>query len=129
MNSAGPRPPFPDRKISETFLDFASPVLGDGSEEPRDSQLGDALRVAFSIWNAVVYADVLDDQHFLDEIRAATGGQLETAAIIELLIARKRELFADDPRLIGQWDVFLRDGALRLRADARDPYSVERQRR
>ena len=125
MDTIGLRPQFPDRKISETFLDFAAPVLGDAPERATEGQLDNALRVAFAAWNAVVYADAINDRCFLDEIRAATCGEPGPAAITELLIARKRELFGDDHRLIGQWKVSRRDGQFYLHAEARDPYPVK----
>lgn len=34
---------------------------------------------------------------------------------------RKRTLFGDDQRLMGEYKVFRKDGIMRLRADARDP--------
>ena len=125
VDTIGRRPPFPERKISETFLDFAAPVLGDVPEQATEGQLNRALRVAFVAWNAVVYADVINERRFLDELRAATCGHPGPAALTELLIVRKRELFADDHRVIGQWKVSLRDGEVHLRAEARDPYPVK----
>jgi hypothetical protein len=46
--------------------------------------------------------------------------------LIEQMIARKRELFADDTRLIGNWKVTRMEDGVKLHADARDPHSLPR---
>jgi len=46
--------------------------------------------------------------------------------LIEQMIARKRELFADDTRLIGNWKVTRTEDGVKLHADARDPHSLPR---
>jgi hypothetical protein len=74
----------------------------------------------------VVFADVLNDHRYLDEIRRLTGGKPETALLMEQLIARKRALFADDERLIGSWEVTRTEDGINLRADTRDPHSLVR---
>jgi hypothetical protein len=40
------------------------------------------------------------------------------------MIARKREFFADDERMIGDWEVTRTADGINVRADARDPYSM-----
>jgi hypothetical protein len=42
------------------------------------------------------------------------------------MIARKPELFAEDERMIGDWEVTRTADAINVRANARDPYSVPR---
>ena len=113
----------PDRKISETFLRFAAPLLHDRPSEVPEDRVREALRVSFTAWNAVVFADVLNDPRYLDEIRRLTAEKPETALLIEQLIARKRALFAHDERLIGSWEVTRTEDGINLHADARDPYS------
>ena len=92
---------FPDRKISETFLDFASPAMNDLPSEAAEHRARQALQVSFTIWNAVIFADVLNDHGYIDQIRHLTAGNPEAALHVEQMIARKRELFADDERMIG----------------------------
>jgi hypothetical protein len=116
----------PVRKISETFLCFAAPILHDLLSEAPEDRAREALQVSFTAWNAVVFADVLNDHRYLDEIRRLTGGKPETALLMEQLIARKRALFADDERLIGSWEVTRTEDGINLRADARDPHSLVR---
>jgi hypothetical protein len=116
----------PDQKISETFLRFAAPILHDLPSEAPEDRAREALRVSFTAWNAVVFADVLNDHRYLDEIRRLTADKPETALLMEQLIARKRGLFADDERLIGSWEVTRTEGSINLHADARDPHSLVR---
>ncbi len=85
----------PDRKISETFLRFAAPILHDLPSEVPEHRAREALRVSFTAWNAVVFADVLNDHRYLDEIRRLTADKAETALLMEQLIARKRGFFAE----------------------------------
>jgi hypothetical protein len=117
---------FPDRKISETFLDFAAPMLHDLPSEAPEHRARQALQVSFTVWNAVVFADVLADHGYLDQIRHLTAEDPETGLLMEQMIARKRELFADDKRMIGDWEVTRTADGINIRADARDPYSLPR---
>jgi hypothetical protein len=120
------RASYPNRKISETFLQFAAPVLLDLGGEEAEHRARETLKVSFTVWNAVVFADVLDEHRHLHEIRRLTAGNPGTAQLIEQLIARKRALFADDERLIGNWQLTLTEDGLNLHAEAQDPHSVAR---
>jgi hypothetical protein len=116
----------PDRKISETFLDFAAPLLHDLPSEAPERRAREALRLSFTAWNAVIFADALNDDRYLNEIRRLTADKPETALLVEQMIARKRALFADDARLIGNWEVTRTEDGINLHADARDPHSLPR---
>ena len=116
----------PDRKISETFLHFAAPLLHDLPSEVPERRAREALRVSFTAWNAVIFADVPNDHRHLNEIRRLTADKPEKALLMEQMIARKRTLFANDARLIGSWEVTHTEDGINLRADARDPHSLPR---
>jgi hypothetical protein len=117
-------PSFPDRKISETFLDFAAPLMEDLPSEALEHKAREALKVCFTVWNAVIFADVLHIHRFLDEIRGLTAAKAGTALLIEQLIARKRSLFANDERMIGNWVLTRTADGINLHAEACDPYST-----
>jgi hypothetical protein len=119
-------PRYPDRKISETFLDFAGPIIQDLPSEAPEHRARQALQVAFTAWNAVIFADVLNDHGYIDQIRHLTAGKPDAGQLVEQMIARKRELFADDERMIGDWEVTRTEDGINVRADARDPYSLPR---
>jgi hypothetical protein len=116
----------PNRKISETFLHFAAPLLDNLPSESPERRAQQALEVSFTAWNAVVFADVLNDHRHLDEIRRLTAHNPETALLMEHLIARKRAFFADDERMIGTWELMRTEDGINLRADARAPHSLPR---
>lgn len=121
------RTAYPNLKISETFLHFAAPLLDHLTSEASEDRAQQALEVSFAAWNAVVFADVLNDHRHLDEIRRLTADKPETALVMEQLIARKRALFADDERMIGTWELTrTKEDGINLRADARDPHSLPR---
>jgi hypothetical protein len=82
------------------------------------------LQVSFTVWNAVIFADVLNDHAHLDEIRRLTAGNPGVGLVVEQMIARKRSLFAGDERLIGNWEVTRTAEGINVRADARDPHSL-----
>lgn len=115
-----------DRKISETFLQFAAPLLHDLPSEALERRAREALEVSFTAWNAVIFADVLHDHRYINEIRHLTADKPESALLLEQMIARKRALFANDARLIGTWEVTRTEDGINLRADARDPHSLPR---
>jgi hypothetical protein len=112
---------FPDRKISETFLHFADPLLQDLGPHATIDQMEQALKLAFTVWNGVVYDDVNGNTHYLDMMRNQTRHDREIAALVDQLIARKRNLFGDDGRLVGEFKLTRKGGKIRLRAEARDP--------
>ena len=92
---------FRDRKISETFLDFAAPFLHDLPADGPERVAREALQVAFTAWNAVIFADVLNDHRYIAQIRRLTADNPTAALVVEQLITRKRAQFADDERMIG----------------------------
>ena len=118
---------FPDRKISETLLEFArlTPQALPSEEPERLAQ--EALRVAATVWNAVVFADVLNDQRHLDEIRRLISVTPQAAAHIEELIARKRAYFAQDERLVGDFEVTRAEDGINVHAEARNPHTIPRR--
>jgi hypothetical protein len=73
----------PNRKISETFLHFAAPMLHDLPSEAPERRARDALLVSFTAWNAVIFADVLNDDTYLNEIRLLTADKPETTLLVE----------------------------------------------
>jgi hypothetical protein len=111
----------PDRKISETFLEFAEPLLVPLGPGATEQEMNQALQIAFAVWNAVVYETVNDDTQYLDMLQDLTAGQPEVVAIVNPLIERKRQQFGNDHRLVGNFKLTIQNGELNLRAEARDP--------
>ena len=95
---------FPDRRLSETLFHFARLTPDALPDEAPERRAREALMVACTVWNAVVFADVLHDHRYLDEARRLMAGKPEAAVLVDQLIARKRAMFADDERLIGNFE-------------------------
>jgi hypothetical protein len=112
---------FPDRKISETFLHFAEPLLSGLGPKATDDQMNEALKIAFVVWNAVVYDTVNGETSLVDQLRQSTAHDPDLSLFIAQLIFRKHNLFGDDHRLVGEFKLTRKNGELNLRAEARDP--------
>lgn len=87
-----------------------------------------ALRLAYTVWNAVVLADVLGEDSYLVGLRRLLAGSPGPLALVETLISRKRALFGDDARIIGTYAVRKTAAGFNLQADARDPYTLPSRR-
>lgn len=111
-------------KISETLLEFVGPVLTMMPGVPIKT-VKEIVSVAVMVWNAVLLEDEEGTDH-LDDARRRLQcidderGREFMTAMVDDLADRKRTEFADDHRLIGNWQIFAeRDGGFRIRAEAR----------
>jgi hypothetical protein len=115
----------PKKKISETFLRFAAPVLSTMPEGATPSEIENVLRVPHLVWNALVLDHARGTTDWLTRVRQMIAPSPGSAAVIEDLIDRKRRLFADDNLLIGDFRVTRPGpGEINLWAEARNPYSA-----
>ena len=114
---------FPDRKISETLIDFAQPIVTMIDEHTNEEDIRSGFMIAVTVWNAHVFDTVHGDQSYLAQLRERLQGDQGVHPLIETLIRRKREQFADDMRAIGDCTVTWRSGDLHVWAEARDPYT------
>lgn len=117
--------PTPDRKISETLMEFAEPVIDMSPEDLSPEEAETMLRLPWLVWNAVVM-DGGKGTTYLAQARArleAAPTQAPGAlALFDMLVRRKRELFGQDRRLLGEVSVKRApDGGLTVRVEARMP--------
>jgi len=112
---------FPDRKISETFLEFAEPLLEKEGAPPTAQEAERVLQLASTIWNSVVYDTVHGNTEWVTRLRNQIAGHPPLEALIEQMILRKQSLFGHDLRLVGEFKILEKDGEWRLRAEARAP--------
>jgi hypothetical protein len=105
-------------------LDFAEPLLAPLGAAAAEQEMEGALQIAFTVWNAVVYDAVQGGDRWVSQVRRLAGNAPDPGVLmlVEQMIARKRSLFGDDQRLIGEYQFVRRNGELRLRAEARSPY-------
>ena len=114
---------FADRKISETLIDFAEPIVAIIDQHTTEKQVRKAFMIAVTVWNSLVFDTVHGDQKHLDLIRRNLGEDLEGTPFVRDLITRKEEHFAHDMRAISDYTVTYKDGNLHVLAEARDPYA------
>lgn len=99
----------PDRKISETILEFAQPILSPRGKIPELAAARSILGLAVSVWNFHAMATPLwGKPEYLADARAkmrAPGTPRELAEIFESLLARRAERYGDDPRVVGDWNL------------------------
>lgn len=117
---------FPNRKISETFLDFASPLTSMMPQDVSEASIEKVLGIAFVVWNGTILDGINGNEHHMAGIREPMARDPVLSALVTELIHRKHTLFRDDQRLIGNYRVTRKRGELRLWAEARDPYSLPR---
>ena len=115
---------FPDRKISETFLEFVSPLFKYLSPGADVHEIEKVIEIGFTAWNAVILSNVEGAPDYLDMIKTKLEHDIEGFAMVSELIDRKRKVFGGDQRLIGNYRVRMKHGELRLWAEARDPYTI-----
>lgn len=113
--------PFPETKISETFLEFAEPILGTeiGSLTAEETEKG--LSIAFVVWNAVVYDTVHGNTEWVTRLRKQVELDSQLTVLIDGLITRKQTRFGHDLRLVGKYEIVETNGEWRLRVEARSP--------
>jgi len=92
------------RKLSETVIDFARPMLDAESAQIDEHHMRAVLGFAIAVWNAVVAAAHAGKSLDAATIRADLPAHRWTTWL-EPLLARKRERFGDDLRLVGDWYV------------------------
>ena len=77
MAKRKPKLTFPDRKISDTLLRFADPILDVLGPDITEAEMERVLMVAWMAWNAVVYADVVGKRDLLDQFYTAMAHEPE----------------------------------------------------
>ena len=110
-------------KISATFLEFVSLSVEEMGQPPGERERDALLRLCWTVWNAVIYADFVGRTDPLDQLLESSRSNPAGIALIQALVQRKRSRrFADDDRLIGDYKLRDVDGEPRLWAEARSPY-------
>ena len=119
----------PQRKISETIIDFGAPLICELDTHQPIEIVRALFTIVITVWNAHVMAmPVWGKPQLLEQlgelVQAASAPPELLATCIELA-ARREQHFADDPRAVGQWNVeFDQSGSVRLHCDAHVPPSL-----
>jgi hypothetical protein len=93
------------RKLSETVLDFARPMLDAEGAQTDEHHMRATLGFVIAVWNAVVAATHAGESLDATTIRADLPVYRWTKWL-EPLLTRKRERFGDDLRIVGNWHVW-----------------------
>ncbi len=126
----------PERKLSETILDFAAPLLEPFGPAPELDEARRVVALAISVWNFHVMATpIWGKPKFLAQARKKMCASPNAkAALFEVLEQRRREFFNNDYRVVGAWSFesdAMGNGTLRCEGrlpegcDAYVPPSVE----
>lgn len=103
----------PGSKASEALLAFVEPV---GIERMGRQGAEQALQFASVVFAAVAQADHHNDPSMLQAVRDSVGLEPEVAAMVELLVKRKRAFFAEDKRVMSFEGLKMgADGELKVR--------------
>jgi hypothetical protein len=118
-----PQSRFPTRKISETIIDFAQPMLVHVDSTTSQETIRQGFLIAVTIWNAFVMDRVNGNSDYQTLMRKQVGDQWEVNPVIQALVERRKKDFADDMRFIADHQVLFDASGYRLRAAASDPYA------
>lgn len=94
-------------KLSARLLEFARPIFAALAPEPTIDRARAILQLAIPIWNAQILeqrgtpADLIEDLRR----RVKEGETPELAFLVAQLFQRKAELFPDDMRVVGDWEL------------------------
>jgi hypothetical protein len=106
------------RKLSETVIDFARPILDAEAAQIDEHHMRDVLGFAITVWNSVVAAAQAGETLDAATLRAEFSAD-RWLAWVEPLLTRKRERFGDDVRLVGHWHVRRHRGQLDIQMETR----------
>ncbi len=120
----------PERKLSESLLDLAAPLLESLGPVPERDEALRAIELAIMVWNLHVMAGpIWEKPHYLAEaLKTMHGPQSapELAATFDLLSSRWRAKFSLDPRCVGKWSFDpVETGRCDLVCESRLPQGVE----
>jgi len=117
----------PSLKISQTFIDFVKPVMPPVDENTTEDQIRTIFEIGFMVWNAVLLDSVNNNDYYIGYIEEILSQNPGFDFFINPLIERRKTLFANDKRMIGNFTVTYKDGNINVRAEAKAPNKTERK--
>jgi len=110
----------PTRKISETILDFGSPILRVLPENVTKEEFEAAIRFIVTAWNAVVLDGWNKTKKYeIEYCKALDKMPIEISGALGKLIKRKKRKYSSDLRAVGNYWVIEKNGEFVFRAEAR----------
>ena len=116
----------PQRKISETIIDFGAPLIADLDPSQPLEIVRSVFAIVITVWNAHVMSMPVWGRpqllQQLGELLQAPGSAPQLIDTCAQLAARRQQHFAQDPRAVGEWSVTIDpQGRVRLHCEARVP--------
>jgi hypothetical protein len=110
----------PNRKISETILEYGAPILQELPENSTKEDYEAAFRLIVSAWNAVVLDEWNKTTKFEKTfLKALSPVPIQFKGIPKMLIKRKKRYYSTDPRAVGEYWVIEKNDGMVFRAEAR----------
>lgn len=106
-------------KISRTFIDFVQHLLSIVDQNTTEDQIKEAFQIAYTVWNGIIMDSESQNDHYIKWLRQLASKRPELIELLDQLILRKKTLFAEDHRLIGNYKVTYKNGDLHVWAEAR----------
>lgn len=115
------------RKLSETVLEFARPLIDSDPGRIDEHGMRTLLGFAINVWNLVVTEELHGSAAEVAEVRAELAPDripTEILAWFDRLVVRKRERFNGDLRLVGNWRVRRNGDRLDIEMESRVPRAL-----
>ena len=115
------------RKLSETLLEFARPLVDADPGRIDEHRLRTLLGFAINVWNLVVTEELHGSANEVAEVRTEIAPDqipAEVLAWFDRLVVRKRERFHGDLRLVGNWRVRRDQDRLDIEMESRVPQAL-----
>lgn len=113
-----PKGPFPLRKMSEVILDFAEPLLNEIEDD--DELFEDVISFAVICWN-ISFLPEKEQKKMIHSLVYEMGKSdvllcLGVQDDIRMLLERKKTFFADEKRMVVNYEIIEENGSRRLLA-------------
>jgi hypothetical protein len=115
------------RKLSETLLEFARPLVDADPGRIDEHRMRTLLGFAINVWNLVVAEEVRGSANDVAEVRTELAPDqipAEVLAWFDRLVVRKREHFHGDLRLVGNWRVRRGRDRMDIEMESRVPQAL-----
>jgi hypothetical protein len=115
------------RKLSETLLEFAQPLVDVDPGRIDEHRLRTLLGFAINVWNLVVTDELRGSANDIAEVRTELAPDQVPADVLawfDRLVARKRERFHGDLRIVGNWRVRRDRDRLDIEMECRVPQAL-----
>jgi hypothetical protein len=110
----------PTRKISETIIEFGTPILQELPNEPSKEEYDAAFHLIVSAWNAITLDKRNKTNKFEKEFLLVLQElPKKLRNILKAMLKKRKKPYSSDQRSVGEYSVIVKNGEIVFRADAR----------